>query len=79
MAEEDDERAMREAAEGDITSEPRIDRLRERLEKGPGAHESEAALDQSVASLSNEINRLAIGEFSSLLRGSDGELIIFYP
>lgn len=76
MAEEDDERAMREAAEGDITSEPRMDRLRERLEKGPGVHESEASqnsTDQTVTSLSNAINELSLGEFSplSLLANTD--------
>jgi hypothetical protein len=65
MAQEDDERAMREAAEGDITSEPRLDRLRERLEKGAGGETSEASrasTEQTVASLANAINELAIGE-----------------
>lgn len=64
MAEEDDERAMREAAEGDVTSDPRLDRLRERLEKGPAAGEtnsaSSASTEQSVARLANAINELAL-------------------
>lgn len=70
MAEEDDERAMREAAEGDITSEPRLDRLRERLEKGAGGETSEAfraSTEQTVASLANAINELAIGESMAVI------------
>lgn len=66
MAEEDDERAMREAAEGDVTSEPRMERLRERLEKGAGEGDAggrAASVDGSVASLANAIGELAIGEY----------------
>lgn len=69
MAEEDDERAMREAAEGDIISEPRLDRLRERLEKGAGGDTSETSrvsTEQTVASLANAINELAIGESAAI-------------
>ncbi|KAL8286153.1 hypothetical protein RQP46_004641 [Phenoliferia psychrophenolica] len=61
---EDDERAMREAAEGDVTSEPRMERLKERLEKGAGEGDgpgSRSSVDGSVAMLANAIGELAIG------------------
>ncbi|KAM0755320.1 hypothetical protein T439DRAFT_337849 [Meredithblackwellia eburnea MCA 4105] len=65
MAEEDDERAIREASEGNVTSEPKLDRLRERLELGAGAGTEEdraaASQDASVGNLANAINELAIG------------------
>ncbi|ORY61918.1 hypothetical protein BCR35DRAFT_309002 [Leucosporidium creatinivorum] len=79
MAEEDDERAMREAAEGDITSEPRLDRLRERLEKGAGGETSEGSrtsTEQTVASLANAINELAIG-MASLPAFSERQTEVF--
>lgn len=67
MADEDDERAMREAAEGTVTSEPRMDRLRDRLEKGAGLGDNREAasssVDQSVAHLANSVNELAIGKY----------------
>ncbi|KAK4702134.1 hypothetical protein P7C70_g4093, partial [Phenoliferia sp. Uapishka_3] len=64
MSEEDDERAMREAAEGDVTTEPRLGRLRERLERGAGEGDEDgrrASVEGSVATLANAIGELAIG------------------
>lgn len=65
MAEEDDERAMQEAAEGDVTAEPKMERLRERLEKGAGEGDeagSRGSVDGSVALLAHAVGELAIGE-----------------
>lgn len=68
MAEEDDEKAMKSAAEGKVVSDPKMERLRERLEKGAGEGDlvgRTTSVDGSVAALANAINQLAIGAFSS--------------
>ena len=72
MAEEDDERVMKEAAEGELMSVPKMERLRERLEKGAGEGDSvgrTTSVDGSVAALANAINQLAIGELSLVEMG----------
>ncbi|GAA5958680.1 hypothetical protein JCM21900_001552 [Sporobolomyces salmonicolor] len=66
LAEEDDERAMREAADGATEfTPPKMERLKERLAKGVGAEEtvagSAASRDQQVAGLANAVNEMALG------------------
>lgn len=80
MRDEDDERAIIEATEGEVTTVPRLDRLRERLEKGVGVgdigEEAERSTDQSVAMLANAINECALG-MASLPAFADRQREVF--
>ncbi|GAA5848542.1 hypothetical protein JCM8547_004545 [Rhodosporidiobolus lusitaniae] len=66
LAQEDDERAVREATEGvEQLTPPKLDRLKLRLAQGVGAEDtvesSRASTDGQVAQLANAINGLALG------------------
>ncbi|GAA5968209.1 hypothetical protein JCM11641_003770 [Rhodosporidiobolus odoratus] len=66
LAEEDNERAIREASEGvEQLTPPKLERLKERLSEGVGAPEtvtsSRISADGQVAQLANAVNALALG------------------
>lgn len=63
ISEEDDQRAIQEAIEGSVTSEPRLGRLRVRLESGLGDADETAraaSVEHSVTNLANAINALSL-------------------
>lgn len=80
MQEEDDERAILEASDGDVTSTPRLESLRARLEHGAGVDGAPGTdggqVDQAVAILSNAINELAL-EMSRLPAFSSRQQEVF--